>query len=156
MAGSCRFAFAVHALAMLAAHPDRKVTSEEIARSVNTNAVVIRRLMATLRKAGFIATRQGPGRGSSLTRASGKITLDAVYRAVEGQRTFAPHPHAPNRRCPVGRNIKAVLEDVAQATERALEQALRKRTIGDVLGRMNADSTVRKVRALRRGSRKTA
>jgi DNA-binding IscR family transcriptional regulator len=30
-------------LAMLAAHPDRKVTSEEIAQSVNTHAVVIRR-----------------------------------------------------------------------------------------------------------------
>jgi Rrf2 family protein len=98
MAGSCRFAFAVHALAMLAAHPDRKVTSEEIAQSVNTNAVVIRRLLAALRKAGLITTRQGPGRGSSLTRPPRQISLDAIYRAVRLHPTFAMHPHAPNRR----------------------------------------------------------
>ena len=156
MAGSCRFAFAVHALAMLAAHPDRRVTSEEIARSVNTNAVVIRRLMATLRKAGFIATRQGPGRGSSLTRPPRAIRLDAVYRAVEVTRTFAAHPHTPNRRCPVGRNIRAVLQDVAEASERALEQALAKRTIADVLGRVGADVPARPIRALRPAGRKTA
>jgi Rrf2 family protein len=153
MAGSCRFAFAVHALAMLAAHPDRKVTSEEIAESVNTNAVVIRRLLAALRKAGLVATHQGPGCGSSLTRPPRAISLDAIYRAIKINPTFAVHPHAPNRRCPVGRNIKAVLAEVTRASEEALEQALAKRSIADVVGRVRMDRGTKK--PSRRGTRKT-
>ncbi|HEX5176730.1 MAG TPA: Rrf2 family transcriptional regulator [Chthoniobacteraceae bacterium] len=155
MAGSCRFAFAVHALAMLAAHPDRKVTSEEIARSVNTHAVVIRRLMAALRQAGLITTGQGPGRGSALTRAPRAISLAALYRAVKVSPTFAMHPHAPNRRCPVGRNIQAVLAEVALDSEEALERALAKRSIADVVGRVRAGRPQSKIGASRRGARKT-
>ena len=155
MAGSCRFAFAVHALAMLAAHQDRKVTSEEIAQSVNTHAVVIRRLMAALRQAGLVTTGQGPGRGSALARAPRAISLAAVYRAVKLNPTFAMHPQAPNRRCPVGRNIQAVLAEVALDSEAALERALAKRCIADVVGRVQAVQPQGRIGASRRGTRKT-
>jgi DNA-binding IscR family transcriptional regulator len=48
MRTSCRFAMAVHVLAVLAYKDGDRVTSELLAHSVNTNPVVIRRLLLTL------------------------------------------------------------------------------------------------------------
>jgi DNA-binding IscR family transcriptional regulator len=111
--------------------------------------------MAALRKAGLITTGQGPGRGSALTRVPRAISLAAIYRAVKVNPTFAMHPHAPNRRCPVGRNIRAVLAEVALDSEEALERALGKRSIADVVGRVQAGRPQSKLGASRRGARKT-
>ena len=68
MAANCRFAFAVHVLAALAWRARRGfecgITSEDLAGSVNTNPVVIRRLLGPLRAAGLIETVKGCGGGS--------------------------------------------------------------------------------------------
>src|SRR4051794_27958953 len=57
-----RFAVAIHILLLLAcARPQDKATSEFLARSVNTNPVVVRRITAQLARAGLIRVRRGPG-----------------------------------------------------------------------------------------------
>jgi Rrf2 family protein len=156
MGASCRFAFAVHVLTMLASNPGRGLTSEEIARSVNTNPVVIRRLLSSLSRAGLIATRHGAGAGSRLSRAPEAIRLDAVYVAVEPSPAFSFHPHLPNRRCPVGRKIEKVLEGVFVSAQRALEEALARRTMADVLGTMTRGESPKRIRTPRRRQRKAA
>lgn len=133
MAASCRFAFAVHILAVLALRRDSGVTSDVLAGSVNTNAVVIRRLLVDLRRAGLVSTHKGAGGGAWLTRAPEEITLDTVYRAVQGGPSFSSHPQQPNQRCPVGRKIEQVLDDVFSSAQSALERALAARTLADVL-----------------------
>lgn len=133
MAESCRFAFAVHILAMLAHHPDGGLTSDRLAGSVNTNPVVVRRLLSALRQAGLVSCAKGAGGGASLTRAPKKIGLDEIYRAIEPERSLAGKRHHPNRRCPVGREIKFVLEEVYAAAQRALEASLAKRTLADAV-----------------------
>lgn len=129
---SCRFAFANHILTLLALAEDQPRTSAWIASSVNTNPVVIRRLLGNLREAGLVVSQPGTGGGWRLMRAPGSISLREVYRAVEGEPLFALHPRAPNSGCPVGRNIQQALTDVFREAEQALENRLADLTVADV------------------------
>lgn len=144
MAASCRFAFAIHIMAILAYEERQReqgLTSEAIARSVNTNPVVIRRILCDLKKAGLVATHKGASGGTRLAREPASICLDAVYRAIHGGPSFSSHPHQPDQRCPVGRKIELVLEEVFASAEQALQHALAQRTLADVLEDVSAEDT---------------
>ena len=132
MGANCRFAFAVHVLAMLATR-SHGVTSSTLAASVNTNPVVIRRILCSLRHAGVIRTRKGAGAGSVLSRPPAEIGLDLIYRATTQDTAFSFHPHSPDQKCVVGRNIERVLGEVFHSAQSALEDALARRTLADVL-----------------------
>jgi Rrf2 family protein len=123
----------VHVLAVLAYKEGEAVTSALLAGSVNTNPVVIRRLLRLLQAAGFIETHKGAGAGSRLNRAPGHITLADVYQAVETDEPFAAHAKRPNQSCPVGNCIQAALEKVFASAEAALQQELAKTTLADIL-----------------------
>ncbi|GAB3222827.1 Rrf2 family transcriptional regulator [Hymenobacter seoulensis] len=124
---SSRFSVAVHVLSLLALQQvdDVLLTSERMAGSVNTNPVVIRRLLGQLKKAGLVEVRPASG-GTFLTRTPAAITLLEVYRAVEvveeGQ-LFSVH-EKPNPACLVGRNIQTALDATLQQAQTALEQVL--------------------------------
>ncbi|MEA3211992.1 MAG: hypothetical protein QOE70_5049 [Chthoniobacter sp.] len=133
MASSCRFAFAIHILAVLALKREGGVTSDCLAASVNTNPVVIRRVVSTLRRAGLVCCAQGAGGGATLCRAPESIGLDEVYRAVEPLTAFSGHPHQPDLRCPVGRQIKVVLEEIHASAHQAFAAALAERTLAEVV-----------------------
>ncbi len=133
MAATCRFAFAVHILTVLAYKQREGGTSDLLAGSVNTNAVVIRRILSELRRAGLVTTHKGAGGGARLSRPPEEITLDAIYRAMECGPSFSPHPHQPDQHCPIGRKIEVVLGEVFASAEAALEQELARRTLADVL-----------------------
>ena len=104
-----------------------------LAASVNTNPVVIRRLLLLLQAAGFIETRKGAGAGSRLSRAPERITLAEVYQAVETDEPFASHSKRPNKACPVGNCIQAALEKVFASGEAALQRELAKTSLADIL-----------------------
>src|SRR6266568_9271654 len=112
MRTSCRFAMAVHVLAVLAYKEGDPVTSAMLAGSVNTNPVIVRRLLLALQRARLVETRKGAGSGSRLSRSPARINLQEVYRAVEGYELFAMPRGRPNRACPVGHCIQAALEDI--------------------------------------------
>src|SRR5213595_35604 len=102
MRTSCRFAMAVQVLAVLAYREGDRVTSSLLASSVNTNPVIIRRLLLALQKAKLIETRKGAGSGSRLARSPARINLAEIYRAVEDTEPFATPSKKPNTGCPVG------------------------------------------------------
>lgn len=139
MAESCRFAFAVHILVVLAHQRGHGVTSELLAGSVNTNPVVVRRILSSLRRAGLVCCAKGCGGGATLCRDPQSITLDEIYRAIEPQRSLAGKRHQPNVECPVGRQIKRVLEEVYSAAQTALEASLAERTLADALENVDAE-----------------
>jgi len=124
---------AVHVLAVLAYKEGEAVISALLAASVNTNPVVIRRLLLLLQAAGFIETRKGAGAGSRLSRAPERITLAEVYQAVETDEPFASHSKRPNRACPVGNCTQAALEKVFASGEAALQRELAKTSLADIL-----------------------
>src|SRR5664279_3192542 len=92
MAANFRFATGVHTLVLLAAEPEILQTSNDIARKLNTNPVVIRRVLASLQKAELVSSQKGPSGGSRLSRPAKSITLRDIYRAVENGDIF----HSPD------------------------------------------------------------
>ena len=137
-----RLTVAIHVLCLLAHEAGKPpVTSDYIAGSVNTNPVVIRRLLASLRKAGIVASQGGSAGGWSLLRPAEQISLLDVYRLVDAGPALALYQKQPNFRCPIGKWIQSSIESHYQRAQLGLERELDKVTIAEVL-----DSVMDKVR----------
>src|SRR5580658_11200462 len=102
MRTSCRFAMAVHVLAVLAYKEGDRVTSAFLAGSINTNPVIVRRLLLALQRAKLVDTCKGAGSGSRLNYAPKRINMAQIYRAVEAVESFSRPRRKPNADCPVG------------------------------------------------------
>ncbi len=130
-----RFAVAIHILLLLACRQRCGVaTSHWIADSVNTNAVVVRRITGQLARAGLVHVRRGPG-GAELTRPPEAVTLSDVWVAMNTDRSGPMLPvHAfPNQECVVGQQIQAVLGGVFASVEQAVHASLRETTLADLV-----------------------
>lgn len=138
MISNSRFAVASHILTLLAQNPVEPVTSDYIAASVNTNPVVIRRVLGMLRSARLVTSQGGNGGGWRLVSAPAAITLRDVYRAVEDEPLFPLHHNKPNQNCPVGRHIQDALTGAFAAATQALEQELARTTVADLLRQVQA------------------
>jgi Rrf2 family protein len=133
MAANSQFSMAVHILAMLARSEGENVKSECLAGSVNTNAVVVRRLLGQLSHAKLVSSQTGAAGGTRLAKHPSDIKLADVYHAVCCGEVFALHPKGANKDCPVGRNIEAVLCHLQKEIDRAVGEKLSEYTLGDVL-----------------------
>lgn len=136
MSTSSRFAVAVHVLTLMAWSDDEPVKSEKVAASVNTNPVVIRRILCELAQARLVISQTGSAGGSRLARKPSEITLLDIYQAVESRGVFSLHRQQPSQRCPVGINIETVLGEVLEEVNSAVEHVLTKITIEDVVLRL--------------------
>lgn len=122
---SSRFSVAVHIIALIYMSRNEVVTSEYLAGSVNTNPVVIRRILGMLKKAGIVSTKRGPN-GSFLIKDIQEITLLEVYKAVDSVSDgmlFQMHEN-PNPKCIVGANIQSVIEIIMLSAQDAMEAVL--------------------------------
>ena len=135
---SSRFAVGVHVLSLMAWAEDETLKSEQMAKSVNTNAVVIRRILCELAHSELVFSQTGSTGGSRLARKPEHITLLDVYRAVECPRVFSLHRRHPNRRCPVGISIATVLDEIRDEIDSAVETVLDGITIEDVVRRLKS------------------
>ena len=133
MSTNFRFAMATHIMAILAIKGHGPTTSEFMAGSINTNPVVVRRLIASLGKAGLVHAQRGAAGGVTLAREPGRIRLWDIHEAVEANESFAVHQH-PSEACPVGRKIQRIMADVQSRTEQAMKAELSGITLADVVG----------------------
>jgi Rrf2 family protein len=133
MAANSQFSMALHVLAFLAMTGDENVKSECIAESVNTNAVVIRRLLGQLRDAGLVRSQTGAAGGTRLAMPADELRLGDVYKAVCDGKVFALHTRAPNPDCPIGRNIEAVLSELQSTIDKAVVERLGEYSLADIL-----------------------
>ncbi|MEW6450865.1 MAG: Rrf2 family transcriptional regulator [Pseudomonadota bacterium] len=102
------------------AEQDGPVTSEVLAKAMNTNPVVIRRIMAGLRDRGYVRSEKGHGGGWRLARDLSKISLRDIYNALDcpsllaiGNRTEAPG-------CLVEKAVNAALDQAFHDAEALL------------------------------------
>ena len=94
------------------AEQDDPATSETLARAMDTNPVVIRRIMAGLRDQGYVRSEKGHGGGWTLARDLSTITLRDIYDALGGPALLA-----------MGNRTEAPGCLVEQAVNGALDQA---------------------------------
>lgn len=105
-----------------------------IAKSVNSNPSLIRRLIARMTKAGILSRRGQHGEGSiQLNRPASKVSLLDIYRAVEDHQHFLDVDQEVNRLHPLGRAMPAVLSDEYTRVQRAAEQEMEKISLQSIV-----------------------
>ena len=136
MSDSQRFPVAAHALAHLAllgaTAPERAISSAELAASVPTNPVVVRRVTAMLAQAGLIGTRTGASGGAWLARDPADIRLDEVLRAVRGCTRLGAAPPGV-KGCPVGERIPKAVRAAITAADDAAAGRLSEISVADLI-----------------------
>ncbi len=128
-----QFAIAVHVMAMLANNCDERMKSGYIAESVNTNPVVIRRLLCDLHEADLVVSQTGYAGGTCLTRQPGEIKLLDVYEAVSHDEVFGLPPKKPSQDCEVGIRITSVLGNLQKEVEHIVKDKFASYTLQDVI-----------------------
>lgn len=109
---SMKCSIAVHCLIFInEAYGKVKVTSELLSESTGINAVIIRNILSSLKKAGIISVARGTG-GAELNISSENIDLYMIYSAVEpdGLSSLIGVHKCSDRKCPVAKNIYDVLQ----------------------------------------------
>jgi Rrf2 family protein len=129
MAVNTRFATGVHALVLLAAEPDVLQTSEDVARKLNTNPVVIRRVFSLLQAAELVESQKGPHGGSKLARPAKEITLSHVHRALDAGGLF----HAVSFSGSVHAKVNSALDQVFSNVSKAVEKELAQTTLSQIV-----------------------
>lgn len=132
-----QFVAAVHALGFLGWFAqeigDYPMPSESVAESINTNPVVARRLLGSLREAGLVSSQPGPGGGWRLTRQPDEITLRDVFRAICDGPLFAAPPRIEQSTCPVGQEVHRACARIIEEARDAMETHLARITIADMI-----------------------
>jgi Rrf2 family protein len=83
--------YALRALLHLAeAEAGKSVQAAEIARTQQVPRKYLELILLDLKKAGFIASRRGPGGGYVLAKAAAEISFADVLRATEGPIALVP------------------------------------------------------------------
>jgi DNA-binding IscR family transcriptional regulator len=131
-----QFAMAVHVLAMLANNCDERMKSGNLAESVNTNAVVIRRLLCDLHDAGLVVSQTGYSGGSCLTRDPSKIFLTDIFEAVTATEVFALHRNEPDPDCEIGVGLRPVLENLQNEVSESVKETLAGYSLQNVIDKV--------------------
>ena len=122
----------------LAFSPDEVMGSQTLAASVNTNPVVVRRLLLALRRAGLIETFAGKHGGARLCKKPERISLVDIYDAVESRPVIPVNERKVSKHCHVSCNMKSIMSSVAESTEQAVRKHLRAITLAQLVRKMRS------------------
>lgn len=142
-----RLSGVLHVLLHMAQEPG-PVTSEVLARAMNTNPVVVRRIMAGLRESGYVESEKGHGGGWRLACDLAKVTLRDVYAALGCPSLLAIGNRSETPECLVEQAVNAALGKSFRDAEAMLLERLGEVTLASLAADM------RKRLAAHRGTRK--
>ncbi len=100
-----------------ATHP---LTSEAIAKMLQTNPVVIRRTLAHLREEGFVESTKGHGGGWILSRSLDSMSLYDVYEAIGAPELFALGLSSDSPTCLIEKAANAALSKSLRQAEKTI------------------------------------
>lgn len=126
-----RLSTALHALLHLAG-PLGPRRSEDLARCLGTNAVVVRQVLAGLREAGLVEATRGRGGGWSLRRELARITVRDVHRALGEPAMLVVGLRGRGPGCRVEGAVNAALAQAAREAEASLRAQLDALTLADL------------------------
>lgn len=129
----------------MTAWPD-PTTSEVLAKAMDTNPVVIRRIMAGLRKRGYVSSTKGHGGGWVLSCDPSRVTLRDIYVALGSPTVLALGHRSEKPKCLVEQSVNAMLSPTFLELESLLLQRLGAVTLAEL------STDVRKRTARRRAS----
>lgn len=133
-----RLSGVLHVLLHLA-EQGRPATSEVLSKAMNTNPVVIRRILAGLRDQGYVRSEKGHGGGWTLACDLSQVTLRDIYSALGCPSLLAIGNRAEAPGCLVEQAVNAALNQAFHDAEALLLSRLGKVT----LATLSADFHVR-------------
>ena len=106
------FGIAVHALVYLN-HKAQSLSSEELSKNICTNPARVRKVMAKLKKAGFIETKEGVDGGYHFIGDPGKVTLSLVAEALDACFvSSAWHSGDSDMKCLVASGMAGIMDEI--------------------------------------------
>ena len=108
------------------------MTSDDLARCLHTNAVVVRRTMAGLREAGLVSSERGHGGGWRLGRPLDAISLRDVHEALGEPGLVPAAPETEAHGCLVEAAVNAALAETYAAARALIEARLADVTLADL------------------------
>ena len=133
MAANSLLAGAVHILCVIAWRGEEGTNSELLAKSLNTNPVVVRRILKALESQGLVRLKPGRHGGVELTRAPSDITLYDIYRAVDPDGALFAMRDRRNPRCPVSNSLSRTLPPLFGAADAAVDGVLRRTKLSSLV-----------------------
>jgi len=130
MTRSTRFPAAIHILTLLAIKKGQCCSSEWVAKSLGTNAVVVRRIVGLLQEAGFVTSHAGSQGGAMLAVEPENLTLRDIYDAVEDESVFCMHD--PHPKCPVACCVKQRVNDLINGAEDKMKAELARTKLSSI------------------------
>lgn len=119
MQASIKFTIAIHICIQMDYSDDELTTSQALAESVNTNPVVIRRLLPLLKKHHIVNSVAGANGGFYLAKDAHEISLWDIYMAVRDEQLFSkPREHYDS---PVSLYLGDLVDDVFEKAEFSME-----------------------------------
>ncbi|ALN74662.1 Rrf2 family transcriptional regulator [Aureimonas sp. AU20] len=112
------------------AETDGPVTSEHLSKAMQTNPVVIRRIMAGLRDQGLVRSGKGHGGGWTIAKDLATVTLRDVYDALGSPGIFAMGNRTEAPGCLVEEAVNAALDDTFTRAEALLLERFGEVTLG--------------------------
>ena len=101
--------------------------------SLQTNPVVVRKILKLLEREGLVALRQGRHGGVGLRRPASRITLGQIYKAVESETGVFAMRSQVHEGCAVACAMKRRLGPIFNAANDAVEQALSKTSLAELV-----------------------
>ena len=108
------------------------MTSETLARAMDTNPVVIRRIMAGLRDQGYVRSEKGHGGGWTLARDLSEVTLRDIYTAIGSPSLLAIGNRTESPGCLVEQEVNAALGEAFRDAEAMLLSRLGELTLASL------------------------
>ncbi len=132
MKKNSRSSVALHALAHLVKRQE-SITSEELGKCLNTNPVVIRRVLGELKKNGIVASEKGHGGGWVVTKDPKQISFSDVFNAL-GEKLVpdAPQPDK-DEQCLIMKTLTLVMNDFLSDAEILIDKKLKKISLDDIV-----------------------
>lgn len=119
------------------AYSERALTSEELAGYLDTNPVVVRRVLGNLRELGYVDATKGHGGGWSITCDLNRVTLHDIYRAVGSPSVFAMGNRVEQPTCLVEQAVNTALDSTFQEAQALLVARLSSITLADLSADFN-------------------
>ena len=132
MKKNSRASVALHALAHLVKR-QAPVTSEELGKCLQTNPVVVRRVLGELKKKGIVASGKGHGGGWIVTKHPKQINFSEVFEAL-GEKLVPEAPQLDeNENCLIMKTLALLMSDFLSDAEVLLDNRLKKISIHDIV-----------------------
>ena len=135
-----RLSGALHLLLHMAEF-DGPVTSTTLAQAMRTNPVVVRRMMAGLRREGYVSSERGHGGGWVLACDLRATTLLDIYRALGSPTVIAFGSLDPASTCLVERAVDAELSQARAEAEAVLLHRLGEITLASLSEKFHGGMT---------------